>query len=107
MRRAKPEDSRPKRKNWAPGTYWCSCRVCEEAFTGDKRAIQCADCAYTDWEPTHQHRKTDGLYQLRHRAVIEETMTPAVVYEGQDGTLWVRPATEFFDGRFAELPQKP
>jgi hypothetical protein len=77
--------------------------VCEQTFTGDKRATQCADCAYTDWEPTHQHRN-GGLYQLRHRqAMIEATMTPAVVYEGQDGTLWVRPQAEFHDGRFVEF----
>lgn len=71
---------------------------------GDKRATQCADCAYADWEPTHQCRN-GGLYQMRHPyAVIEATMTAAVIYEGQDGMLWVRPRTEFYDGRFAELP---
>lgn len=104
MRTTKPADDRPRRHRWAPGDYWCSCGVCEEAFIGDKRATQCADCAYTDWEPTHRHGKTGNLYQLRYRlAMIEATNTPAVIYEGQDGTLWVRPSAEFYDGRFAEI----
>ena len=100
----KPNDTRPKRKGWAPGDYWCSCDTCENAFTGDKRAIQCADCAYTDWEPTHRHVRSGGFYQMRHRhAVIEATMTPATIYEAMDGTLWVRPQAEFHDGRFVEI----
>lgn len=94
----------PKRNGWAPGEYMNKCRKCEAGFIGDKRAMTCAECAYADWEPTHRHGKTGGLYRLVHRAVvIEATMTPAVVYEGQDGTLWVRPAAEYHDGRFATL----
>lgn len=43
------EDSRPRRGNWAPGGYYCKCAYCQELFTGDKRAVVCADCAYKDW----------------------------------------------------------
>lgn len=40
------KDLRPKRKSWAPGNYLCKCKDCGKSFTGDKRAIMCADCAY-------------------------------------------------------------
>lgn len=46
LRNTKPEDDRPQRLGWAPGGYVCLCRQCETHFIGDKRAIQCADCAY-------------------------------------------------------------
>lgn len=99
-------DERPKRKGWAPGPYICVCLVCRQQFIGDKRAIDCAPCAYAGWKPTHQHRK-GGLYQILHgHAVIEMTMTPAVVYESQDGTIWVRPQLQFHDGRFTEIKQE-
>lgn len=99
----KPEDNRSRRDGWAPGGYHCRCQSCQHIFTGDKRAYQCADCAYLNWAPTHQHRK-GSLYQIKiHNVVIEATMTLAVVYEAQDGTYWVRPRIEFFDGRFLEL----
>lgn len=41
-------DKRPKRKRWAPGNYSAKCLDCGKSFTGDKRATQCADCAYKD-----------------------------------------------------------
>jgi len=98
------EDTRPKRYGWTPGDYLNICGRCESKFVSDKRAQICADCAYHDWKPTHQHRKTGGLYQVLYSsAVIEKTMTPAVIYQGRDGTVWVRPQTEFNDGRFEEL----
>lgn len=100
------EDSRPKRRGWAPGNYGNTCLTCEHRFIGDKRATHCAECAYVDWEPKWRHRK-GGLYQVRHHsAIIEATMMPAVVYEAQDGTLWVRPQSEFYDGRFTALEEE-
>lgn len=97
-------DERPHRHGWAPGSYLSRCRKCEAKFIGDKRAMTCADCAYSDWTPTHRHGKTGNLYRLVHRlATIEADMTPAVIYEGQDGTFWVRPSSEFWDGRFATI----
>lgn len=48
IKRMKPADDRPQMLGWAPGGYMCLCRVCEEHFIGDKRAIQCADCAYAE-----------------------------------------------------------
>jgi hypothetical protein len=46
LKRMKPDDDRPQRLGWAPGGYMCLCSQCEEHFIGDKRAVQCADCAY-------------------------------------------------------------
>jgi len=42
-----PSNPRPQRNCWAPGDYSCTCTSCGEEFTGDKRAVTCADCAYT------------------------------------------------------------
>lgn len=43
----KPADSRPQRFGWAPGAYMCKCFRCDCHFIGDKRAVNCADCAYS------------------------------------------------------------
>jgi DNA-directed RNA polymerase subunit RPC12/RpoP len=39
-------DRRPKKNGWAPGFYLGPCRDCGNEFEGDKRASQCANCAY-------------------------------------------------------------
>lgn len=99
-------DNRPHRKGWAPGDYLGKCVKCGAFTQADKRAQMCADCAYEDWKPTHRHGKTGGLYRLTdQRVTIEATNTNAVVYEAQDGTFWVRPYSEFHDGRFARIEE--
>ena len=40
-------DDRPKKFGWAPGNYTCKCCECKCDFVGDKRAVMCADCAYS------------------------------------------------------------
>jgi len=53
--------------------------------------------------PTHRHRK-GGLYRLIARGRIEATLEPCAVYVSvTDDLVWVRPETEFEDGRFARL----
>jgi len=100
-------DSRPKRYFWAPGNYLCMCCLCDDKFIGDKRASTCADCAYDDWVPTHRHVKTGGLYMVTYpTAVLEKDLSSVTVYQGQDGTVWVRPTVEFYDGRFIELREE-
>jgi hypothetical protein len=49
-----------------------------------------------------RHKKSGGLYKIVSRdAFLENSMVKAVVYESLwDGQVWVRPASEFFDGRF-------
>lgn len=44
-----------------------------------------------------------GRYRIQEIAINEADMTPVVVYRaihGKSVAPWVRPATEFFDGRF-------
>lgn len=64
------EDNRPKKNFWAPGNYTGKCVDCGCWFLGDKRAQQCADCAYDkDVEPTKQIEDMDF--------VIERTVAEA------------------------------
>ncbi len=39
-------DDRPQKGAWAPGNYMNKCSGCGCGFIGDKRAYECADCAY-------------------------------------------------------------
>lgn len=41
-------DHRPKFLGWAPGDYIGNCKRCGDQFQGDKRAVVCADCAYSE-----------------------------------------------------------
>jgi len=43
-------DKRPyiEGKGWGPGGYTCKCWTCGESFMGEKRASECAPCAYGD-----------------------------------------------------------
>jgi hypothetical protein len=41
-------DKRPLLGGWASGYYTGICCICKDEFMGDKRAIQCAPCAYKD-----------------------------------------------------------
>ena len=40
------EDHRPPKGAWADGEYLCRCVGCDSLFCGDKRSVQCADCAH-------------------------------------------------------------
>ena len=42
------EDHRQPKGGWADGNYMCRCWWCGQLFTGDKRATQCANCAYME-----------------------------------------------------------
>jgi len=46
--------------------------------------------------------KSGGIYVvIAHEATREHDLEPVVVYRAcSDGRIWVRPAIEFFDGRF-------
>lgn len=60
------------------------------------------------WKATHTHLKTGGKYRVLLMGTIEADMTPAVIYDNAEGVVWVRPETEFFDGRFEPvLPENP
>lgn len=48
-----------------------------------------------------KHVKTGGIYRLQMIATNEADMTPSAIYaNAETGMIWVRPASEFFDGRF-------
>ncbi len=56
-----------------------------------------------------QHKKRGTLYRLLMRGTLQiegpQDMAEVVVYQDvDDGRVWVRPASEFFDGRFEEAP---
>jgi hypothetical protein len=85
------------RKAFAHGTYSNFCVECEILYQGDKRSTTCADCAYSDWKPTHQHIKTGRVYMLKSYTRIEKDWIHGAIYESVCGQSIVRPAVEFFD----------
>lgn len=55
-----------------------------------------------------RHLKTGGFYTLQTLAVNEADLAAVAVYTSdKTGVAWVRPAAEFFDGRFQALPTAP
>ena len=66
-------------------------------------AAEAATRQRAPWRPTHRHLKSGGDYRVICAATLEADRTDAVVYDDRDGTVWVRSAAEFYDGRFAEL----
>jgi len=56
------EDKRLKRGGWAPGNYYGTCFKCKDEFVGDKRALICADCAYSE-----EHEKEFSDRYIRRR----------------------------------------
>ena len=60
-----------------------------------------------DYQPTHRHVKTGGLYRELHRGFLEKDLTPVVIYQSSDGRVWVRPEAEFDDGRFEKFEATP
>lgn len=51
-----------------------------------------------------QHAKSGGLYTVVGHCLIEADLTHATIYRSLwDGQVWVRPTTEFEDGRFRNI----
>ncbi len=51
-----------------------------------------------------RHVKRGTTYAVVDTGIIEATMTTCVIYKADaDGTTWVRPLSEFVDGRFVEI----
>lgn len=58
----------------------------------------------------YRHKKTGGTYKvlLADNVRCEWDLTPAIVYQSEhDGSIWIRPYSEFHDGRFEPLPAPP
>lgn len=47
-----------------------------------------------------RHRKSGRVYTELYRGAMKADGTAVVVYRGDDGRVWVRPASQFDDGRF-------
>ena len=56
-----------------------------------------------------RHRKTGGAYAvIQDNVMIEATMTPGTLYMSlETGQKWIRPESEFYDGRFERLESLP
>jgi hypothetical protein len=54
------------------------------------------------WRATHCHRK-GGRYRVLAEGLLEVDRTDVVIYDDAQGQVWVRPATEFWDGRFTAI----
>lgn len=51
-----------------------------------------------------RHKKTKGIYQIQMLVTNETDLSVSVVYSNyESGTIWVRPASEFFDGRYERV----
>jgi hypothetical protein len=60
------------------------------------------DRATAAFVATHRHRK-GGVYRLLCYGTNEADRTAVAIYDDASGTVWVRPAAEFDDGRFEAL----
>jgi hypothetical protein len=99
---APKEDSRPKKNLWAPGGYYCKCEQCCEEFIGDKRALICADCAYSEtqeqtkpnWQPIEtvpkDGSKVDLLYPYPRGRTIDCEWRQGDVH-GDGRWCWLKP----------------
>ena len=54
------------------------------------------------WTATHRHKK-GGEYRVLGQGVLEADRSDVVIYDDADGTIWVRDAGEFHDGRFTKI----
>lgn len=57
-------------------------------------------------ESQWMHRERGSFYWVQTVGIREEDGEPLVVYRDSDaGTCWVRPASEFLDGRFIRVAE--
>jgi hypothetical protein len=109
-------DVRAKRNGWAPGDYLCACQSCGCRFIGDKRARQCADCAYAieeslhdaiKEEPMSKHDEVLAKIELLVRRTVSEMVKRGYGGEAIAGMkiLAEQISSEILDGRKSkELP---
>ena len=63
-----------------------------------------------EW-PQYRHKKRGTTYTVMGRATLQAEgpldNTKVVIYQSNiDGSMWVRPEAEFFDGRFEHIPMR-
>ncbi len=68
-----------------------------------KRQHLGAEIDFPNSERVWTHVKTGGRYLVLLQCIVEATKEPAVAYtsETPDHPIWIRPVSEFLDGRFA------
>lgn len=49
------------------------------------------------FSPTHRHLKTGGLYKVLYSGLIEKDLTTVIIYQSENGVVWVRPFEEFIE----------
>jgi hypothetical protein len=54
------------------------------------------------WRATHLHKK-GGFYRVIAEGLLEADRSDVVIYDDAQGQVWVRPAAEFWDGRFTAV----
>lgn len=81
------------------GTTFTVCDACwDKHFKKEEPEIKIAPGEY------YKHVKTSVVYKVICNALIEKTKELAVVYQNvSTSEYWVRPATEFNDGRFERI----
>lgn len=56
----------------------------------------------------YRHTKRGSVYRLINIGIQEASLESVVIYSDvHTGTIWVRPASEFFDGRFEVYTGQP
>lgn len=75
-------------------------RIIKESFMNAKPISDISSQPnFGHWE----HMKTKEVYTILAFGNIEKTLEPSVVYQSSKGQVWIRPASEFFDGRFRQV----
>ncbi len=55
----------------------------------------------------YRHTKSGGIYSVIAEGQVEADLQKVVIYKSNlDGIVWVRPASEFYDGRFVKCNVK-
>jgi hypothetical protein len=81
----------PSRKAWplcgyAPGNYLCTCFHCERQFQGDKRAMECLECAAASARGLIEIYRAEAQalrdWREQRRAALDELIRAASVFWG-------------------------
>lgn len=57
----------------------------------------------SDFNATHMHLNSRDMYEVMADGFMERDMSNVVIYRNEDNVYFVRPSSEFYDGRFTEM----
>lgn len=91
-------DDRPKRLGWAPGSYLSKChsddcKLPDRMFTGDKRAIMCADCAYAVTDEDLARMEHERQLNIDCARIEEAVNTIVEICHRRAAHWWIDPET--------------